>query len=111
MGLLPIKRHGKSMYPRFCSWPMGYKLSAALAQSIADRVRSARRSASFRAPPAPGRALPPWAARSSTTSGLSLMIRSHDAVNEAACSWGDKVDRCWDRIGVQTHPGKAVNTY
>ena len=40
MGLPPIKRHGKSMYPRFCSWPMGYKLSAAVAQSIANRVAS-----------------------------------------------------------------------
>ena len=26
-------------------------------------------------------------------------------------AWGDKVDHCWDRIGVQTHPGKAINTY
>ena len=111
MGLPPIKRHDEAMYPRFCSWPMGYKLSAAVAQSIIDRVaRDARLPLGHRLRPGVPcpRGLPVWG---TIIDDVWVIIDdSHDAVNEAACSWGDKVDRRWGRIGVKTHPGKAINT-
>ena len=111
MGLPPIKRHDEAMYPRFCSWPMGYKLSAAVAQSITDRVaRDARLPLGHRLRPGVPcpHGLPLWG--TIIDDFWVITDDSHDAVNEAACSWGDKVDRCWARIGVQTHPGKAINT-
>ena len=85
MGLPPIKRHGKSMYPRFCSWPMGYKLSAAVAQSITDRVaRDARVPLGHRLRPgAPcPRGPPVWG--TIIDDFRIITDDSHDAANEAA---------------------------
>ena len=110
-GLPPIRKKGKrDRHVRFCTWPMGSRLSACLAQGVTNAAaRQAGLPASrrcllgIRAPIAP----PVWG---SIIDDLWIIHGEQDPISEEdAEQWADRMVAEWAVMGVPHHPKKVVD--
>ena len=110
--LPPVRKKGKYVYYRFRSWPMGSRLSAALAQGISNlAARRAGLPAARRLLPgnfAPLRP-PVWG---SITDDLCVTHRAGGELvpeDDEARKWCHQMDTAWGDLGIETHRQKALD--
>ena len=109
MGAPPFERDGVLKYPRSCTWTMGLKPSAAVAQRCteASLYRSGVPDDKRVLPGVPLCTSMPlwgcivddaWILHDSSTMGI-----------DGSAGWLPALDDEWERVGVQRHEGKSVN--
>lgn len=103
-------RRGRRFVPVMKAWPMGFRSSATVAHRLTEKicVESGLPAAARAAPSVPCLLSPPiwgaimddvWAVTTDETSAAMVEARS----------WLPRVEECWRRDGVPSHPRKAVD--